>query len=192
MAALYVVAALLAAAAAIRAVVGAHEDRMHLATGNAKWIWYTTTLAEPRPLHFYATREIVLSRRPARAGAKIFVDREHVLYVNGARAGAGTQQPGDPLALYDVSTWLRPGVNLIAIEAGSPTGVGGILFSLDLDGLGRDALVSDGRWRVDLSPDAITAGGRYGPVVWGSPPQYPWGYPAMPKAGEGLRVTGLE
>jgi hypothetical protein len=120
------------------------------------------------------------------------VDREHVLYVNGARAGAGVQRPGDALALYDLSPLLRPGVNRIAIEAGSPTGVGGILFSLDLDGLGRDALVSDGHWRVDLSADALAAGGRYGPVVWGSPPQYPWGYPAMPKPGDPLRVTGLE
>ncbi len=180
MAALYLVAALLAGAAAIRAVVRAHEDRMHLATGRAEWIWYTTSLPDPRPLRFYATREIVLSQKPARANAKIFVDREHVLYVNGARAGAGVQRPGDPLALYDVAALIRPGVNRIAIEAGSPTGVGGILFSLDLDGFGRDALVSDRQWRVDLSAEAITAGGRYRPVVWGSPPQYPWGYPLMP------------
>jgi hypothetical protein len=185
-AASYLVLALVVAAAAVRGLARAHEDRMHLATGKAEWIWYTSSLPQPRPLRFYATREVVLSQAPARATAKLFVDREHVLYVNGARAGSGAQRPGDPLAAYEVAALMRPGVNRIAIEAASPTGVGGILFSLDVAGLGRDALVSDGRWRVDLSADAIAAGGRYRPVVWGSPPQSPWGYPAMPKPSPSL------
>ena len=153
-------------------------------TGNAEWIWYSPPGPEPSPLGFYATRDFALPSAPARASAKLAVDRAHVLYVNGERVGAGEWRPGDPLRVYAIGGRLRAGVNRIAIEASSPTGVGAILFSLDVDGFGRDAVVSDRRWRVDLSPGAIAAGSRYRPIVWGRPPQYPWGYPRMPRPNE--------
>ncbi len=152
--------------------------------GRATWLWYTSLVPVPRPIRFYATRDFELPRAPSRATAKVFVDREHVLYVNGLRAGAGSQRPGDALRLYDLALFLRAGVNRIAIEAASPTGIGGVLFSLDLDLFGRDAVVSDGLWRVDLDPASLQRGARYRPVVWGKPPQYPWGYPRMPGPGE--------
>jgi hypothetical protein len=183
-AALYALAVVLSGAAAALAVVRAHEDRMALRTGAAEWIWYSRGPREPRPVRFFATREILLSAAPARATAKLIVDREHVLYVNGARAGSATQRPGDPLRLYPIAALLHPGVNRIAIEAASPTGVGGILFSLDLDGFGRDAVVTDSLWRVDLSRDAVATGARYRPIVWGRPPQHPWGYPRLPRPNE--------
>jgi hypothetical protein len=175
---------LVVGAAALHALVQAHEDRMHLATGRAAWIWYASKVPEPRPLRFWATCDFTLPAQPARAMAKVFVDREHVLYVNGARAGGATQRPGDPLALYDVAAMLVEGPNRIAIEAASPTGEGGLLFSMDVENFGRDAVVSGGGWRVDLDASARDRGGRYRPVVWGRPPQYPWGYPRMPRPNE--------
>ncbi|HEY4231095.1 MAG TPA: hypothetical protein VGO79_13060 [Thermoanaerobaculia bacterium] len=181
---LYAVATLVLALAAFQALTVAHEDRRRLATGKAEWIWYSSGTARPQPLRFFATREFVLPATPERALAKVFVDRVHVLFVNGVRVGAGEQRPGDSLRIYPVASFLRAGVNRLVIEAESPTGVGGILFSLDCDGYGRDALVSDGAWRVDLSPDAEIAGGRYRPMVWGRPPQPPWGYPRMPRPNE--------
>jgi hypothetical protein len=181
---LYAIAALVLAAAAFHALSVAHADRLELTTGRAQWIWYSSGSARPQPLRFFATREFVLPTAPARATAKVFVDRQHALFVNGARVGGGEQKPGDPLRLYSVARFLTAGVNRVVIEAASPTGVGGILFSLDCDGYGRDALVSDAAWRVDLSPDAATAGGRYRPMVWGRPPQPPWGYPRMPRPQE--------
>ena len=183
-AALYAIATLVLAVAALSAVTSAHADRQKLATGEAEWIWYSSGPHEPRPLRFFATREIALEAAPSRATAKLFVDREHVLFVNGEVVGRGTQAPGDPLRVYRLERFLKPGVNRVAIEASSPTGVGGILFSLDLDALGRDAVVSDRGWRVDLSAEALAAGGRYRPMVWGRPPQQPWGYPRMPRPEE--------
>ncbi len=180
----YAIAVAVLAASAGRSLLRAHADRLSLATGPARWIWYTGRVPEPRPLHFYAGRDFELPRAPSRALAKLFVDREHALYVNGLRAGTGLQRPGDPLAVYDLTTLLAAGPNRVTIEASSPTGIGGILFSLDLDGYGRDAVCSDVRWRVDSSADAILAGGRYRPFVWGRPPQYPWGYPRMPRPNE--------
>jgi hypothetical protein len=183
---LYVLVLLVVAAAALRALVRAHEDRIQLSTGPAAFLWYTGRVPEPRPLRFWATRDFELPRAPDRALAKVFVDREHVLYVNGVRAGAGSQRPGDPLALYHVASLLEAGRNRIAIEASSPTGIGGVLLSLDVDGFGRDAVVTDAGWRVDLDRSALGSleGGRYRPIVWGRPPQYPWGYPRMPRPNE--------
>jgi hypothetical protein len=104
--------------------------------------------------------------------------------VNGRRAGSGRQRPGDPLVLHEIAGLLSRGVNRIAIEAGSRTGVGGLLFSLDLADSGRDVVYSDGRWRVDPSRDAIRSGGRYRAEVWGRPPMYPWGWPRLPRPNE--------
>jgi hypothetical protein len=181
---LYAIATLVLAVAAFHALSVAHADRRELATGGAEWIWYSSGTTHPQPLRFFATREFALRAAPQRATAKLFVDRAYVLFANGARVGSGEQRPGDPLRVYPVAPFLRAGVNRLVIEASSPTGVGGILFALDCDAYGRDAVVSGGAWRVDLSPDAETAGGRDRPMIWGRPPQPPWGYPRMPRPEE--------
>jgi hypothetical protein len=181
---LFALVLLVVAAAAARELLRVHTDRMNLSTGRAEWIWYTSRMPEPRPLRFWATRDFELPKQPDRALVKVFVDREHVLYVNGARAGGASQRPGDPLVLYEVAPMLNAGRNRIALEAASPTGIGGVLLSLDLEGYGRDALVTDAGWRVDLEPSALAEGGRYRPLVWGRPPQHPWGYPRMPRPNE--------
>ena len=96
----------------------------------------------------------------------------------------GPSRPGDPLALYEIADLLVEGRNRVAVEAASSTGIGGVLLALDVEGFGRDAVVTDGSWRVDLAPSALAEGGRYRPVVWGKPPQHPWGYPRMPRPNE--------
>ncbi len=150
-----------------------------------QWIWYSSRVPEPTPLRFCGDPGFRVAReRPAARLAKVFVDSEHVLYVNGVRAGAGLAAPGDPLALYEVAPLLDAGRNRVAIEAASATGSAGILFSLDLEALraGRGRL---GR-AVAGGPRAaaLAAGGRYRPVIWGRPPQHPWGYPRMPRPNE--------
>jgi hypothetical protein len=176
-AALFAIAAALIGSATVRALYRAHAGRPLLSTGRAEWIWYSSRVPKPVSLRFYAVREFTLAGSPARATARVFVDREHILYVNGQRAGAGTQRPGDPLAVYEVARFLHSGANRIAIEAASSTGIGGILFWMDGAGPAGELLVSDGRWRVDRDAAALTGGARYRPMVWGRPPQYPWGYP---------------
>ncbi len=184
---LYILALTLAATGAIRATLRAHAERELSRTGTAQWIWYSRDLKAPGPLAFVATRDVVLDRSPDRATAKVLADAWHVLWVNGERVGGGKHAPGDPLALYEAAPWFRSGVNRIAVEAGSETGLGGLLFSLDLSLAGRDAVVSDERWRVDISPAAIVSGGRYRAAVWGRPPMYPWGWPRLPRPNELLQ-----
>jgi len=181
---LYLLVVAVVGLAAVRGILAAHADRELSRTGEARWIWYSRDVKEPRELSFVATRDVVLGRAPSRATAKVFVDRWHVLWLNGRRVGGTRQRPGDPLALYEVAGLLRKGANRIALEAGSESGIGGLLFSLDLSDWGRDAVVSDERWRVDPSRGAIASGGRYRPAVWGSPPMYPWGWPRLPRPNE--------
>jgi hypothetical protein len=185
---LFAVVFLVTAAAAAWSLYRAHTDRMLLATGGAEWIWYSSRVPEPRPLRFFATRDFELPRKPGRAMARVFVDSEHVLYVNGVQAGSAAQRPGDPLALYEIAPLLAAGPNRLTLEAASQTGMGGVLLSLDVENFGRGALVTDSDWRVDLDPAALERGGRYRPVVWGRPPQHPWGYPRMPRPNE---LSGL-
>jgi len=180
----YALAVAIAAFAAVRATLGAHADCEYSRTGEARWIWYSREVREPQPVSFVATRDFVLERAPIRATAKVFGDRWHVLWLNGRRVGGRRQRPGDPLALYEVARYLSPGVNRIAVESGSDTGVGGLLFSLDVSDRGRDAVVSDERWRVDRDRRAIFSGGRYRPAVWGRPPMYPWRWPRLPRPDE--------
>jgi hypothetical protein len=189
---LYVLALAIAATAAVRATLRAHAEREFSRIGRAEWIWYSREVKEPSPIAFVATRDVVLDRKPERATAKLFVDAWHVLWVNGKRVGGGKHAPADPLALYEAAPWLTSGVNRIAIEAGSETGVGGLLFSLDVALAGRDAVVSDGSWRVDTSREAIVSGGRYRAAVWGRPPMHPWGWPRLPRPNElgGTRTGG--
>lgn len=181
---IYALVVTIAAFAAVRATLGAHADREFSRTGQARWIWYSRDVREPRALFFVATRDVLLAQRPSRATAKVFGDRWHVLWVNGRRIGGARQRPGDPLALYEVAADLSRGVNRIAIESGSDTGIGGLLFSLDVSDWGRDAVFSDRRWRVDPDRRAIRSGGRFRPAVWGRPPMYPWRWPRLPRPQE--------
>jgi hypothetical protein len=188
---LYVLAVAIAATAAIRATLRAHAERELSRTGRAEWIWYSREVKESAPIAFVATRDVLLDRKPDRATVKLYVDAWHVLWVNGNRVGGGKHAPGDPLALYEAAPWFHAGINRIAIEAGSETGVGGLLFALDLSLSGRDAVVSDERWRVDTGREAIVSGGKYRAAVWGRPPMYPWGWPRMPRPNElGERKAG--
>ncbi len=177
---LFLLATVLVASAATRALVRSHRDRSHLVTGEAVWIWRSRDIPEPAPIRFYAAREFFLESVPPAAAAKIFVDRGFVFFVNGSRVGTGQQRPGDALSVFDVAPLLRPGANRIVIQAESPTGVGGILFSLDLGEKRKNAIVSDGTWRVALSEPVLRGGGGAPAAVWGSPPMYPWGYPPLP------------
>ncbi|HEY1433951.1 MAG TPA: hypothetical protein VGG65_01170, partial [Thermoanaerobaculia bacterium] len=159
------------------------EDRRRLATGPAEWIWYARAGRKPSPLRFYATRDVRLSVVPRRVEARYFVDPEYALYVNGQRVDAGRRHPGDTLVVADLAPFLRPGANRVAIEASSPDGIGGILFFAAADGLEAGALASSADWRVSLEASSITQGEGRRAIVWGRPPQYPWGYPRLPGPG---------
>lgn len=170
-AALLLVVAIVAAQGAFVLARGLRERS--LATGSARWIWFSLDIDEPKPLRFYAQRDFRLESVPASAKAKLFIDRRGCLILNGSRFAISEQRPGNRLRVLEVAPALVTGVNRAVIEAESPTGAGGILFCLDLPA-GR-SVVSDGSWRVGLSQTALARGGGAFAGVWGKPPMYPWG-----------------
>lgn len=159
------------AAGAVRAVDLAWRRLESSETGRARWIWATDDVKTPHPLRFTATRSIVIEETVTDARVKIFGDPQYRVLLDGRLVGAGRQAPGDALDVYDVSDRLGRGVHEWAIEAESPTGIGGVLFALDVSGHGRDAVVSDASWTIDGRPA----------FVWGDPPMYPWGFPPLPR-----------
>jgi hypothetical protein len=177
---LLTVAALILASAAIAATLRMHADRDLLETGDAEWIWFTRDVPRPKWVRVYMTRDFDLPELPTSAVAKVFGDRRHVLYINGFGLGGGEQAPGDPLWLHDLTPQLKKGKNRVTVVLESSTGIGGLLFALDVSGLGRNVVVSDESWRCDFSDAAIAGGGRFPAASWGRPPMYPWRYPELP------------
>lgn len=141
----------------------------HPAFGPAEWIWNTDNVSYAHPVTFTATRTFEISQPVTRARATIFVDRFYRLFLDGKLVGWGTCEAGRRADAYDLSTRFPRGTHLLAITAASPTGIGAILFSLELSGYGRYAVVSDSQWRVNGKPA----------WVWGRPPAYPWGFPPL-------------
>jgi hypothetical protein len=149
-------------------------------TGPAKWVWLTDDLERLYPEVGLFVAKLNLAAPPPSALLKICADREYVVWVNGTIAACGWSRPGFRLDLYDIAHLLRVGDNTLVVEARSPTPVGGLLASLDVDGLGRDVLVTGRdfvlRRRFSLQPPAPDE--PRPPVSWGSPPRFPWGYPS--------------
>jgi len=174
-AALFLLGLLVVAAAAALAGARALRDRAHLRTGAARWIWNAVDIEEPKPVHFFAWRDFTLARAPASAKARVFVDRRGILTVNASRFVLAERAPGSSLPSIEIAPALVAGANRVVIEAVSPTGIGGILFHLELpDG---ERIDSDATWRVSLSESAAARGEGEPAAVWGRPPMYPWGYP---------------
>jgi hypothetical protein len=170
-------AIILAAGAVVQGARRATGDRRSLATGNARWIWLTRDIEEPRPMSFRAASSFGISGEPPRAApCRIFVAGSWTLEVNGRRASSGAQRPGDALTVLDLAPRLRTGDNRLTIDVSSPDGAGGILFWLDIGG--GQTVVSDGAWRV--TPISPEPGPERAAAVWGRPPMYPWRHPRLP------------
>jgi hypothetical protein len=161
------------------AVHGFWKRELSHLTGPAEWIWVTDVL---NPIHAQGALFVAslrLEAPPPAALLKVCGDREYVAYVNGTPAACGWSRPGFRLDLFDIAHLLKQGGNVIAVEVRSPTPVGALLLALDVDGVGRNVLVS-GRSFVARSRFALSASDpsdRPVPVSWGMPPRFPWGYP---------------
>lgn len=145
----------------------------HAGFPGARWIWISKA-PERAPVRFTVLRRFSLEAPPAQSVARVFADPRFELFVNGRRAGAGGQRPGDRAASFEVARLLHRGPNTIALLAESRDGVGGILFAL-VDGSGRAIVTSDGHWTVDPAAGSVLTAGRDQAAVLGPPPLYPWG-----------------
>jgi len=172
-------AAVVGSALAAYAVNGFWQRELSHLTGPAQWIWVTDQLEELHPQAALFVAALDLDRPPPSALLKVCGDREYIVYVNGTPAACGWSRPGFRLDLYDIAHLLRQGSNVVAAEVRSPTPAGGLLLSLDVEGVGRNVLTSGpafvARPRFSLAAHAPLD--TAAPVRWGSPPRFPWGYP---------------
>ena len=149
-------------------------------TGSAQWIWVSDGGHEPHARAEVFEQVLELTDRPVRAIAKVCGDPQYVLSINGGLVMAGRNRPQFVLDVVPVTDLLQAGRNVITIEVRSPSGVGGLLFALDLEASplgratgdlhGRNVLVSGSDWRIRGRPGEV-------PWVWGQPPDQPWSYP---------------
>jgi hypothetical protein len=172
-------AGLLLAVVGGRGLHGFWASSLSHLTGEAQWIWATDALEELHPQAALFVASLNLDAPPSGALLKICGDREYLAYINGTPAGCGWSRPGFRLDLYDVAHLLRQGNNVVAIEVRSPTPVGGLLLALDVDGIGRNVLVSGGAFKLRRRFSLAEPGPQDAPVpvTWGAPPRFPWGYP---------------
>jgi len=148
-------------------------------TGSAEWVWVTDVLVHPHATAGLFVAGLRLDAQPASALLKVCGDREYVVWINGTAAACGWSRPGFRLDMYDVAHLLHQGANVLAFEVRSPTPVGGLLCALDVDGVGRNVVVS-GPSLAFRDVFSLSAPGPLDarvPVRWGSPPRFPWGYP---------------
>ena len=167
---------------ALSALYGLHRfwtSSMWHITGPARWVWVTDDLERLYPETALFVASLNLQAPPPGALLKVCGDREYVVWVNGTLAACGWSRPGFRLDLFDVAHLLRVGDNTLVIETRSPTPVGGLLAALDVDGIGRNVLVTGRdfvlRRRFSLAPPMPRE--PKPPVSWGLPPRFPWGYP---------------
>jgi len=169
--------------------LGSIVARFTVPTGTAQWIWEPREKRDLSPAAFYAVRDFTLDKVPARARLLVSGDEEYVLYLNGARIGAGAWQPEAALDVWEVGPLLQPGSNRILAEVRSERGTGGFLLSLQ-DEAGDPLVRTDQEWRIfhnhqlgilrgwlplsgEGSPPSVPA------QVWGLPPLGRWGRPRM-------------
>ena len=97
---------------------GQFRHELYHLTGEASWMWVTGDVAEKRPVAGIFVRDFSLADRPRRAVAKICGDRQYTLWINGHLVLVGYNRPGFRLDVVQVTDLVRPGRNVIAVEAG--------------------------------------------------------------------------
>jgi hypothetical protein len=180
------------------------DRKFHVTTGAAEWIWPQRGLASGDPEVFFAARDFELTGGEPFVRVKVAGDPEYTLFFNGEQIGGGRTRPGDehPLDVYDVSTKARAGRNRIVLAVRSARGVGGVLASVDLGPMRRNAVVSDagwtmyGGWNPQLPLRDVPGAATSTPRVLGKPPFGRWRYPAaraaVPYAAEQAEIAPRE
>ena len=122
--------------AGVRRSGGARQDRERSRDGTGRGSGTRREVPEPvaPPISRVRRTSRSAATPPARAPAGSSARATGSLEVNGAaRRRADRRRPGDALRSLDLGPALRPGVNRCrSIVSGSPDGVGGLLFWMDL------------------------------------------------------------
>lgn len=132
---------------------------------SASWVWNGLPEAAEN-VYLEARKSFHLDKVPVEACLSISANQSYIAYINGVQIGRGPA-PADAdwkyYDEYDVSAYLKPGVNVLAVVAynfGSRDivteqfqGPGGLIAQLDAVGKdGKWSIGTDGSWRCRRSP----------------------------------------
>ncbi len=137
------------------------ETRKGAIRWQANWIWCKGERRSPRNFYLYARKEVEIPAPVERAELNCTADSRYQLFINGRLIGRGPAR-SDPrwqsYDTYEVSSYLHPGKNVIAVlihHYGEPTssytpGRGAFLFQGKVMCTNGDVLtiLSDDTWRV--------------------------------------------
>ncbi|MBM3474664.1 MAG: hypothetical protein FJX75_15475 [Armatimonadetes bacterium] len=143
-----------------------------------EWIWAPPAAQDHETV--YLRRTFDLPVKPSGADVVIAVDNSYTLYVNGVEVGKG--EGWAAAQRWDLTTFLRTGLNVIAVEAHNAGGPAGVLARLAAKVDGKAVRTdSNASWRASRqAPPGWTETGfddsAWEPVVsFGAPPVGPWG-----------------
>ncbi|MFG1610479.1 family 78 glycoside hydrolase catalytic domain [Actinoplanes sp. NPDC049265] len=170
--------------------IGARRTIPTPALSGAAWIWYPegdpAASAPAGTRYFRRTFDLPAGAPITAAELQITADDSFSVLVNGRSAGhsAAGADTWRTASIIDLTASLRPGPNVIAVEAtNAQPGPAGLLAKLHVDTSGGPAgLVTDGSWRSAAGPEpgweqigfddaawpAAHVGPAYGGGPWGS------------------------
>ena len=143
-----------------------------------RWIWNSTDAGAAKRVYFRKTFSLAVA--PAKARLIVTCDDRAVVYVNGEQVTAVTDWKRP--SVVEIAPDLRPGSNVIAVEARNDEGRAGLIARLEWNGPDGQAqtLVTDASWRhgprvKGWQQPAFAAAGWQAAVPVGTLGQQPWG-----------------
>ncbi|MDA7525930.1 heme-binding protein [Verrucomicrobiales bacterium] len=138
-----------------------------------KWIWADK---DAKSETIYARRAWTLSKQPDQATLSITCDNGFTAFINGKKVGSG--DAWETHYKFNISKHLKPGDNVIAVQATNEGSVAGLIARLTTD---TQTLVTDAEWHVSgakrdgwKAPSVNTEDWQK-PVIVGKLGDRPWG-----------------
>ena len=118
---------------------------------SARWIW-STGPASSAPRFFRLTFQVD-GPSVSRAVLDLTADAGFSAWLNGEPIGSGKLEPQRRVLAFDVARQLRPGKNVLAVQATGERSTAGLLARLTYTCAGSDdkVLASDATWKVSTS-----------------------------------------
>jgi lysophospholipase L1-like esterase len=140
---------LLIASALLFATNGSVSD----CAAEPQWIWSAKTATQDAPAGMVAFRLAFKLNSISKAAVEVASDNRFTLYVNGQSVGSGDNW--QELKRFEIAKLLKPGINVVAIEAANDGGPAGLVVRSeikDTGGVPTDIATSDA-WKFSAQPE---------------------------------------
>ena len=131
-----------------------------------QWIWSSKTAAQDAPAGTIAFRLAFKLNSISKATVEVAGDNRFMLYVNGQSVGSGDNW--QEFKRFDIAKLLKPGMNVVAIEAANDGGPAGLVVRSeikDTGGVPTDIASSDA-WKFSNKPEDGWRDASFGDAKW--------------------------